>query len=555
MNVRGTVMSEALAAILPLTRRRSATVEPVSQIHLSLQGVDTRQTFELARNEIIRFAERRAGGVLPSDALKGRSFSTDDVGARRIEGIAIDSPLYWTLRFDDDDRTVAGRSWVIETALALQDDHGPVLFGLRLQCIARGEHPPYDRTVPAFARDVVSVCDAQLDNRKVGLSPWIVDSEHEVGQLVDLLRSARRTADVVVVSLPEHSRNVSDELISSERLARDLAGAAHVVVISGAAAFHLSDCVGREFSVFNQAVRTYRPGFDPDSEAPFAHPLGLADRIRKWDGGPDAYRRFITSEILRRTVEGTDALARLPTFAEAKRTAAELRRRAAQRSGSSNDELLALAEEEIEHLKADLDSQKQESGELLEVAETEREAAESEVQRLQGTLYHLQQRLLSFEAGRGQASELAVPDDLADLEHWAATHLAGSVELHNRALRGAKGSEYEDVALIYQALLLLRDYYVPMRSHGGPELKQAFDQRCQELGIEEQPSFAGNRAGEQGDTYFIRIGQRRVELDRHLKKGNSREPRYCFRLYFFWDDTTNQVVVGWLPSHLSTRAS
>jgi hypothetical protein len=326
-------------------------------------------------------------------------------------------------------------------------------------------------------------------------------------------------------------------------------------VISGQAAFQLSDRVGREFSVFNQAVRTYRPGFDPDTEAPFAHPLGLADRIRNWDGGPDAYRRFISSEVLRRTVEGPDALKRLPSFAEAKRTAAELRRRNAQQSGSSNDELLALAEDEIAQLKSDLASQGQESGELLEVAEAEREAAEAEVLRLQGTLYHLQQRLQSLESAGGDATDVPIPNDLDELEQWAATHLAGTVELHNRALRGAKDSEFEDVSVIYQALLLLRDYYVPMRRHGGAELRQAFDQRCQELGIEEQQSFSGNRAGEQGDTYFIRMGHRRVELDRHLKKGNSREPRYCFRLYFFWDDTTSQVVVGWLPSHLTTRAS
>ncbi|WP_146113070.1 hypothetical protein [Paracoccus yeei] len=548
-------MNEAMTLIRPLLRGRRATVEPVSQIHLSLQSAGASGTFERARSEILKFAERRSGDALPSDALEGKSFSADDVGTRRTEGIAIDSLRYWTLRFDDDDRTVAGRSWVIETALAEQENDSRVLFGLRLQCIARGENPPYDRSIPGFARDVISACDARLDNRKVTLKPWTVDTEDEVDQLVDLLLSKRRKSDVVVVSLSEYSNDRSDELISSERLARDLAGAAHVVVISGEAAFHLSDRVGREFSVFQQAVRTYRPGFDPNSEAPFAHPLGLADRIRHWNGGPDAYRRFISSEVLRRTVEGSDALKRLPTFAEAKQTAAELRRRNAQQSGSSNDELLALAEEEIEQLKNDLASQKQESGELLEVAEAEREAAEVEVQRLQGTLYHLQQRLQSLEENNGEPADSTIPDDLTKLEQWAATHLAGTVELHNRALRGAKDSEYEDVTLIYQALLLLRDYYVPMRRQGGPEFKQAFDRRCAELGIEEQPSFAGNRAGEEGDTYFIRIGHRRVELDRHLKKGNSREPRYCFRLYFFWDDTTNQVVVGWLPSHLSTRAS
>ncbi len=555
MSDRSTAMSEALAPILPMARSRRAAVESVSQVHLSLHDSEKPGAFEIARSEILKFAERRAGGALPREALEGKSFSTDDVGARRIEGIAIDSPRYWTLRFDDDDRAVASRSWVIETALAAQDEDGPVLFGLRLQCIARGENPDYDRSIPTFARDVISACDARMDGRKVTLSPWIIDTEEEVDELVDLLRSESRAGDVVVLSLPEHSNDVSDELISSDVLARNLAGAAHVVVISGQAAFQLSDRVGREFSVFNQAVRTYRPGFDPDTEAPFAHPLGLAERIRNWDGGPDAYRRFISSEVLRRTVEGPDALKRLPSFAEAKRTAAELRRRNAQKSGSSNDELLGLAEDEIAQLKSDLESQGQESGELLEVAEAEREAAEAEVQRMQGTLYHLQQRLQSLELTSDEAADVPIPGDLAELEQWAATHLAGTVELHNRALRGAKDSEYEDVSFIYQALLLLRDHYVPMRRQGGVELKQAFDKRCQELGIEEQQSFSGNRAGEQGDTYFIRMGHKRVELDRHLKKGNSREPRYCFRLYFFWDDTTNQVVVGWLPSHLSTRAS
>ncbi len=555
MNGKITAMSEALAPRRPVARNRRAAVEPVSQIHLSLGGSGKADAFEAARSAILKFAERRAGGALPPDAWDGKSFSTDDIGARPIEGIAIDNPRYWTLRFDDGDEKVADRSWVIETALGKQDNEGPVLFGLRLQCIAHGENPPYDRSIPTFARDVIDACDARLDSRRATLTPWLIDTEDEVDQLVDLLRSETRTADVVVLSLPEYSNDLSDASISSDRLARGLAGAAHVVVISGQAAFQLSDRVGREFSVFQQAVRTYRPGFDPDTESPFAHPLDLAGRIRNRDGGPDAYCRSIASDVLRRTVEGPDALRRLPSFAEAKRTAAEIRRRDARQSGSSNDELLALAEEEIEQLKKDLATQGQENSALLGIAEAEREGAEAEVQRLRGTLHHLQQRLQSLETDRGEATDIPVPDDLAELEDWAETHLAGTVELHHRALRGAKDSEYQCTSVIYQALLLLRDYYVPMRRKGGLELKQAFLRRCEELGIEERSSFAGKRAGEQGDTYFIRVGGRRVELDRHLKKGNRRDPRDCFRLYFCWDDTTRQVVVGWLPSHLSTRAS
>lgn len=42
-------------------------------------------------------------------------------------------------------------------------------------------------------------------------------------------------------------------------------------------------------------------------------------------------------------------------------------------------------------------------------------------------------------------------------------------------------------------------------------------------------------------------------LDLHLKKGNSHEPRYCFRCYFCWDVATQMVVFGWLPSHLDNH--
>jgi hypothetical protein len=40
-------------------------------------------------------------------------------------------------------------------------------------------------------------------------------------------------------------------------------------------------------------------------------------------------------------------------------------------------------------------------------------------------------------------------------------------------------------------------------------------------------------------------------LDVHLKKGTSRESRHCLRIYFFWDEDSDQVVVGHLPDHLT----
>lgn len=45
------------------------------------------------------------------------------------------------------------------------------------------------------------------------------------------------------------------------------------------------------------------------------------------------------------------------------------------------------------------------------------------------------------------------------------------------------------------------------------------------------------------------------DLDRHIRGSSSREERFGFRLYFFWDDEGQQAVVGSFPTHLSTRAS
>ena len=73
------------------------------------------------------------------------------------------------------------------------------------------------------------------------------------------------------------------------------------------------------------------------------------------------------------------------------------------------------------------------------------------------------------------------------------------------------------------------------------------------LELEEAASISGTRVGEQGDEYIVQHNGKKRELDRHFKKGNSRETRRCFRIYFFWDDEEEQVVVGWLTSHLNTR--
>lgn len=130
-------------------------------------------------------------------------------------------------------------------------------------------------------------------------------------------------------------------------------------------------------------------------------------------------------------------------------------------------------------------------------------------------------------------------------------YLAGRLVPHPRAIRSLKDADYENHELVAESLLLLangyRDYCM------GREPKQNFDTGCQELHLTCTGSIAEHKAGEHGDTYYVRfpVGSLKKRfLESHLRKGTSREARHCLAIYFFWDSDTQQVVVGWLPSHL-----
>ena len=550
---------QELAPVATRRRQREGLVRPVTQVILRLRPKDECAPFEAARGTVLEWMARRAGKRLPNEAHNGESFSLDDVGAQRTEAVAIPTPRYWAARLDDADKSVAQRVWTTEIGIGEQKD-GTALLGCRLQCVTRGDDIAFDRSIPRFVRDIVEQHSVELEGRSVSVEPWFIDSEEEIDELVALLLNPNRRCDAIVFSLPEGSSNQDETSASAVEVARRTAGAAHVAVISGAASYALSDRVGKEFSVYRQAVRTYRPGFDPGKDELFSHPLGLPGRITEWQGGgPAAYERLLISQALIRTVSDQELERRLPPFMEVRRIATELRRDAAKEEGSSDADLLELAELEIEELKDSFEFMEKEYDGLLSMAEQERNQAQEAAQQARVRNIHLLHRVESLETqlkAAGQSTTPKIPNNLDRFEDWCEKNLSGAVALHNRAFRGVEKSEYEDVFLIYRSLLVLRDYYVPMRREGGIEKKQAFENACRKLGLDEQPTFHGTRYGEQGETYFVRYGGRRVLLDRHLKKGTAHnDNRRCFRLYFFWDDEEEHVVIGWLPSHLDTRTT
>jgi hypothetical protein len=547
--------------LVPFARRNPAsiaTVRKVSQISLRvIGGEDQSSNFHLVRRQCLAWLSRRAGRRLPKEAWEGKSFTLDEVGAQRTAAVTLQEPVAWAARLDDADKEIPQRYWTTEIAAAYADN-GSVLFGCRLQCSSLGDDGPFVRSVPGIVQQIVSDLSVTVDGRIVSQEPWIISSEDDVDGLIEFITRKGKTRDVLVFALPEGSEDTNATIIPVEPVLRRALGAHHVAIITGPASYLLSDRVGKEFSVFLQAVRRYRPGLDIEASQPFDHPLNVSMRIRDWEGGSDGYTNFLVDRTLSATITGKNLESEVPSFQEFARVAMEISRIEAKAERATDSDLLILSESEIHQLKLQLDESKSTSSALLAEADSEIAQLKASLGQVYEDSNNQRARIAHLENALRQkvdGERPILPHDFARIEDWCREHLSGSVAVHNRAMRAAKKSVFKNVELAYEALLLLRDFYVPMRREGGLDRKRLYNEACAKLGLNEAPTFAGARAGEEGDAYFVDFGGRRRELDRHLKGSNSREERFGFRLYFFWDDETDQVVVGWFPSHLPTRAT
>lgn len=140
------------------------------------------------------------------------------------------------------------------------------------------------------------------------------------------------------------------------------------------------------------------------------------------------------------------------------------------------------------------------------------------------------------------------PATLADLDAWAAAR-ADQIVILPRAIAEAKRSHYTDVARVYDVLEMLAELYAATKK--GTAERDALKQRCNELGLSIGRSVDPSRAGQAREEYFVTYKGRKRFLESHVGRGTSREPRFTLRIYFFYDEDDEVVVVGFLPTHLS----
>lgn len=538
-----------------------ATIDPPA-------GKSAEQTLSDAAGVALDWLASKFPAPLPASARARRSFNADEHG-QTLQVVSIPEAGLWSARLMQPDapspygdrEAVAGRTWTTELSLAA--DGGSVRVGMRVLCASLPfTQAPIVLTRPRVVLDLAARFSVR-DVRPVMPEPWRLQGEDDLPRLFSLLTDPHRSLPVYMLTQPDSYRlgmNVKPYLLDESHLARKLQGLGHVVTMPRDLNPVWTKMVGKPWSAFMGAVRTYRPRLNLENDAPTNHPLALADRILAFDRDGEVAEEAFTSFLVEQAFvyAATKPIDWKPCVfhADALQREAEIARTRAK----DDQDWKLLYEQEITAL-----SKRAEEAEGLadsyadDVDNLKNQLAEAEEEnRRLGHYIETLRAQVEAKTGKPADAAVVIPDDYDSLPEWVEANLAGRLLLHPRAERGLKDAQFEDVPLVYKALLALGTQYRNMRLRSadddGPKL--AWEQQLRELSLECEGSITKERAGEEGDTYFVKypLGTVRNQfLDLHLRKGKTKDDRVCLAIYFFWDDDKRRVVVGWLPSHLDNR--
>lgn len=483
---------------------------------------------------------------LPSDIFEKETYDHES-GLLSTENIDTPTLKIWGSRLTEPDSEVPGRSWLLE--LTVSDTDSRKLFGSRLGCFSRHLDFYFYPAVPRVYRDLVSRGILFGDGIKLSRSPIDITNEDDVEWLVALISNPRRKRNIIVLSADQYGRCGANPDVFTDRLC----GIAHVARIFPQAAYQLSDSIGKYLSVFDSGIRIYRPATNFEADDPLRHTLYTKHALAHLDLNRVYY--FIISDAFANTVEGAIKSQSVPTFVQVRSANATFKLNRLQSTQDSTEyhslksQLLAS-----ENARTAAEAQAREALDLAIQEEMARNEADDERNQMKARAIVLATRVRALEARLGASAEAtqSIPYSYDEVALWVEREFAGRMKLHRRALRGLKDATFGDLKLVCDLLTMLAFDYVDSK-RGNRDAWQRFENGIKDRGVEFSKSISETRAGEQGDEYYVRYKGDRVLLESHLKKGTSRDPTRDLRIYFFWDDEDEEIVVGYLPAHLDTR--
>jgi hypothetical protein len=385
---------------------------------------------------------------------------------------------------------------------------------------------------PTVVRQVLGLGSWYLGDTPLSDTPLFARGAAEGDRLAAVLLDGMRSLPIVVIST--HFGMLLHADLPS-RMAKALTGLALVVVSDDPASWHLTSRVGKSHSCFNGAVRLYWPGFSADAP-PLRHPLWTAQRLLERVPSVEAAVKGICGE-LRRKLNAVSVLALVePPMMNNVRRAAH--------------EQAALAERQDLQDREDYRS-------LADSYAGDNAALRLEIDTLNAQLAQVRSQLYRFQVesawsdvdAEAVAIDAVEPETLADSVDRARVLHAGWVRFGDDVQAGVAalapdagppGKVYTYLDTLGQLARARRD--APL----GIGMIQWLSGENVTASTESE-TVTKNKAEMQRRTWSDGSGRRAFEL--HLKPNDGAHPDKCVRIYFDWDEASQQIVVGWVGRH------
>lgn len=517
------------------------TIREHQVLHVSAELASVDGVMDSARVEIVNWARRRSGSMFPPEALEGRSFERLAAGRSSIAvEVVLPEIQAWALRQEDPDKTVAGRIWTSE-AILWRTANQPVKFAARLIVGTAEAELDIVPAAPGYIRQLVDTLGLTIGGQALSSSPWYVDDPKAQDAFLEVLADPARRLPMIVFSVADQRNRQSS--IDLKKMAAALCGVASVVAIPPEVSWALTDRFTKRLSVFDQGVRVYLPGFDEEAD-PYSHPLWVGTRLDTPAGANlvDVQIRTRVAQFSILSVRiGTDIL----PFAHLRSVSREAEQKRLTSIGASDSEKLSAAEHRIAALAREVTEARDfELYALDEQRRAEARAAEAESREHKTTaqIQNLLQRLAAV--GADNCLQNSLPQKWDDFDDWCSQELVGRVRLTRAATRGCKKALFTDVGQAARCLLWLATECRNRLLEGGGSLR---DEQIED-GI--RNTACGS------DEFEFDWQSQRLAARWHVKTGgNSRAPENCLRIYYAWDEQTQQVIVADMPGHRKSGAS
>lgn len=202
-------------------------------------------------------------------------------------------------------------------------------------------------------------------------------------------------------------------------------------------------------------------------------------------------------------------------------------------------------EARIVELQDELRAERETMSQLLEEAAGDRDAAISETARLR--------QALNQRRRADAVVQEEWPRELSGLSEWLDRNVLPNVVITSKAWRAMRHVRYTDMERLCRTLQLLDGAYVDMRA-GEEGAKQRWDDGLKELRLENKKQSEMGKSVRGGHEYSFTHEGSSWTMDFHIRGTESlfNNTERLLRIYFAFDKEQGRVLIGHLPTHLTT---